>query len=268
MIEREAQAEWPTGLPALLATTPLSGGMICTAVEGRLADGRQVVVKRCPYPADLEAEGLQALAAAGAPVPAVLGVSQRTLVIAHVGGTPDWAGLGRAIATLHRTTGQRYGWARNNQDGRLTQDNSWSDDWPTFFVERRVRAHLTAPELPKALRRRLDRACDGPLAALLPTHPPPSLIHGDLWAGNIIAGRWLVDPAVHYAHRELELAYLDMSGRVPPELLAGYTEQWPLDPGYEHRRPALQLHKLLVHVRHFGAKYLQKVASVLDHYGW
>lgn len=242
--------------------------MICTAVRGRLADGRQVVVKRCPYPADLEAEGLQALAAAGAPVPEVLGAGQRTLVIAHVGGTPDWAGLGRAIATLHRTTGLRYGWARDNQDGRLMQDNGWSDDWPTFFVERRLRAHLAAPELPAALRRRLDRACDGPLPALLPADPPPSLIHGDLWVGNIIDGRWLVDPAVHYADRELELAYLHMSGRVPPELLAGYRDEWPLDPGYEQRRPALQLHKLLVHVRYFGARYLPRVASVLDHYGW
>jgi fructosamine-3-kinase len=80
--------------------------------------------------------------------------------------------------------------------------------------------------------------------------------------------RWLVDPAVHYADRELELAYLHMSGDVPPALLAAYTDDWPLDPGYEQRRPALQLHKLLIHVRHFGAKYLDEVASVLDHYGW
>ena len=267
MIER-ALADWPVGLPALIAATPLSGGMICTAVDGRLADGRRVVVKWCPYPAELEAEGLRALATADVPVPAVLGVGRRALVLAHVGGTPDWAGLGRAIASLHRTTGPRYGWHRDNQDGRLTQHNDWSDDWPTFFVERRIRVHLTAPQLPDALRRRLDDACDGPLPALLPPQPPPSLIHGDLWAGNIIAGRWLVDPAVHYADRELELAYLHWTGRVPPEFLTAYTDQWPLDPGYEHRRPALQLHKLLIHVRHFGAKYVDQVASVLDHYGW
>ena len=83
-----------------------------------------------------------------------------------------------------------------------------------------------------------------------------------------MAGRWLIDPAVCYADRELDLAYLELAGRVPSELLAGYADEWPLDPGYEQRRPVLQLHKLLVHVRHFGAKYVPQVAVVLDRYGW
>jgi fructosamine-3-kinase len=268
MRQLDAQADWPVGLPALATAAPLSGGMICTALDGRLADGRRVVVKRCPYRVDVEAEGLRALAAAGAPVPGVLGVSRRTLVVEHVGGIPDWAALGRAIAAFHRTTAERYGWARNNQDGRLTQDNTWAENWPTFFIERRVRPHLAAPEVPDELRRRLLRACDGPLPALLPAEPPASLTHGDLWAGNIVAGRWLIDPAVCYADRELDLAYLELAGRVPSELLAGYADEWPLDPGYEQRRPVLQLHKLLVHVRHFGAKYVPQVAVVLDRYGW
>ena len=122
--------------------------------------------------------------------------------------------------------------------------------------------------VPEDLRRRLQRACDGPLQALLPVHPPASLTHGDLWAGNIVAGRWLLDPAVCYADRELDLAYLEWSGGVSPALLAAYTAAWPLDPGYQRRRPALQLHKILVHVRHFGARYVPQVAAVLDRYGW
>ncbi len=265
--------DWPPGLPALVSSAPLRGGLVCAVVGGRLADGRDVVVKRCPYPAEVEADGLAALAAAGAPVPAVLAAHGRVLVLDRVGDgtdpTPaDWTRLGRAVARLHRTVGPRYGWHRDNSGGRIAQVNRWCDDWPTFFVEHRVRVHLTDPAVPDGLRRRLERACAGPLPALLPVHPPASLTHGDLWAGNVVDARWLVDPAVAHTDRELELAFLDMSAGLPAEFHAGYRAEWPPDPGYPHRRPALQLHKLLVNLRHFGDRYVPRIEAVLDGYGW
>src|SRR3954451_13817996 len=91
-------AAWPIGLPPSVDSILLKGGMICTTTRERLADGRVVVVKRCPYPAEVEAEGLLALAAAGAPTPAVLGTAGHTLVLEFVDGPPDWTGLGRAMA--------------------------------------------------------------------------------------------------------------------------------------------------------------------------
>ena len=261
--------DWPFGLPPLVSTEPLKGGFICRTTRGRLADGREAVVKRCPYPAEVEADGLRALADAGAPVPAVLGVAGHVLVLERVGGPPDWPALGRAIAALHRTTGDRFGWHRDNFQGMTSQPNGWSDDWPSFYVERRVRAHLADPQVPEPLRRRLERACEGPLPALLPSRPPASLTHGDLWSANVIQGRWLVDPAVSYVDRELELAYMQLSGSLPAELWAAYLEEWPPDPGYERRRPALQLHKFLNNIRHFGPdRYVPRIDAVLDGYGW
>jgi fructosamine-3-kinase len=262
-------AGWPPGLPPLVATESLQGGFICRTTRGRLADGRKVVVKRCPYPAEVEADGLTALGAAGAPVPAVLGVADHVLVLERVGGPPDWPALGRAIAALHRRTGSRFGWHRDNFQGRFVQHNGWTDDWPSFYVERRVRAHLADPRVPEPLRRRLERACAGPLPALLRQHPPASLTHGDLWSANVVEGRWLVDPAVSYADRELELAYMHLSNSLPAELLAAYEEAYPPDPGYEERRPALQLHKFLNNIRHFGPdRYVPRIEAVLDGYGW
>jgi len=237
-------------------------------VRGRLADGRDVVVKRCPYPAEVEADGLWAMAGAGAPVPAVLGVAEHVLVLEHMAGPPDWGGLGSAIARMHRFTGQRYGWHRDNSGGDVTQHNDWCDDWPTFFVERRLRVHLGDPRVPESLRRRLERACDGPLPALLPPQPPASLTHGDLWAGNVVEGRWLIDPAVSFADRELELAFMQMANTLPPVLFNAYHDEWPLDPSYGQRRPALQLHKLLNNVRHFGSRWVPPIEAVLETYGW
>jgi fructosamine-3-kinase len=262
-------ADWPPDLPPLVSTHPLSGGFICSTEEGRLADGRRVVVKRCPYPAEVEADGLRALAAAGAPAPAVLGAAGHVLVMEHVEGPPDWPRLGRAIAAMHRATADGFGWHRDNFAGATVQHNGWCADWPTFYAERRVRAHLAEANLPEPLRRRIERACDGPLRELLRPDPPPSLTHGDLWIANIVQGRWLVDPAVSYADRELELAYMQLTDSLPGELFEAYNDEWPPDPSYPHRRPALQLHKFLNNVRHFGPdRYVPRIQSVLDTYGW
>ena len=154
-----------------------------------------------------------------------------------MGEGADWVALGRAIANLHRRTGDRFGWHRDNFQGMTVQPNRWSDDWPSFYVERRMRPHLADPRVPAPLRRRIDRACDGPLPALLRPRPPALLTHGDLWAANVVEGRWLVDPAVSFADRELELAYMQLSNSLPAELLAAYLEEWPPDPSYEQRPP-------------------------------
>ena len=261
--------DWPLGLAPLTWTHPLKGGFICSTARGQLADGREVVVKRCPYPAEVEADGLRALAAAGVPVPAVLGVADHVLVLEYVVGPPDWPALGRAIAGMHGATGNRFGWHRDNFQGMTLQHNGWSDDWPTFYVERRLRVHLADPKVPASLRRRIERACDGPLPALLRPRPPASLTHGDLWVANVVQGRWLVDPAVSFADRELELAYMQLSNSLPPELFEAYNKEWPPDPSYQQRRPALQLHKFLNNIRHFGpGRYVPRIEAVLDGYGW
>jgi len=91
--------DWPPDLPPLASEEPLGGGYICRAARGRLADGRRVVVKRCPYPAEAEADGLAALAAAGAPVPAVLGAAGPVLVLEcrHFAGKRPFAHEQRLI---------------------------------------------------------------------------------------------------------------------------------------------------------------------------
>jgi fructosamine-3-kinase len=134
------------------------------------------------------------------------------------------------------------------------QHNGWSDHWSSFYVERRVRVHLTDPKVS---------------APLLPSRPPASLTHGDLWAANVVEGRWLVDPAVSLVDRELELACMQLPNSSPPELWEAYVEVWPPDSSYEQRRPALQLHKFLNNIRHFGPdRCVPRIEAVLDTYGW
>jgi fructosamine-3-kinase len=264
------RGEWPTRLPSVVSVRALAGGQVGRTWRATLADGRQVVVKQCPYPAEVEAEGLTTLAAAGVPVPEVFGAEGGTLVMQLVRGEPDWAMLGAAAAAMHRWTGHGYGWYRDNRAGRFLQRNAWADDWPTFFIENRVRPHLADPLVPASIRTRLERACEGPIQARLPERPPSSLTHGDLWRGNIVDGRWVIDPEVSYADRELDLAYMLMSTHhpLPTEFWDAYRSEWPIPPDFEPRRRVLGLHHRLLQVRHFGDSQVAAVDADLTALGW
>lgn len=264
------RAEWPVGMATVLSAVRLDGGWIGRTWRATLADGRVVVAKVCPYPAEVEADGLAALAEAGVPVPEVLGVAGATLVLQFVEGPADWSGLGTAVARMHRRTDRRYGWHRDNRAGRFVQPNSWADDWPTFFVSNRIRPHLVDPSVPASFRARLERACEGPIQARLPERPPASLTHGDLWRGNVVAGGWLIDPEVSYADRELDLANMRSSSErpFPAEFWDAYQREWPIPRGFESRRRVLGLHHRLLQVRHFGASRLVTLDADLVALGW
>lgn len=259
----------PERLGAVRSSTPMGGG----GWEGSglwralLSDGRDVVIKAGPTDATSEAEGLDALRAAGAPTPEVLAVDERVLVLEHVSGTGDPAELGQTLAGVHAQTAPTFGWHRDNAIGPLAQRNTPTEDWPTFLAEHRIGPHLDV--LPPPLATRLRAVMDhGLLRELLDHGPTPSLVHGDLWSGNVLGWRWLIDPAVHHADREVDLAMLELFGGLHPGFLAGYTEVAPLPDGADQRRLAYQLVPLLVHVRLFGASYLAGIRTRLDALGW
>ena len=89
---------------------------------------------------------------------------------------------------------------------------------------------------------------------MLPDNPAVSLTHGDLWRGNVVDGRWVIDPEVSFADRELDLACMRMSEEhpLPTEFWAAYQQAWPIPPDFETRRRVLGLHHRLLQVRHFG----------------
>lgn len=263
-------ADWPAGLPGVRSAARLTGGWIGRTWRAELTDGRDVVVKQCPYPAEVEADGFAALAAAGVAVPDVLGVAGSTLVMRFVHGTADWAAVGSAIAGMHRTTGPRFGWHRDNRAGRFPQPNPWTDDWPTFFIENRIRPHLPDPALPATFRRRLERACEGAIHSMLPSNPVASLTHGDLWRGNVVDGRWVIDPEVSFADRGLDLACMLMSEQhpLPVDFWAAYQRAWPIPADFETRRRVLGLHHRLLQVRHFGDPQLTALHEDLTALGW
>ena len=111
--------DWPPGLAPLASTQPLKGGFICSTIRGPAwPTGGRWWSSAAPTRPRWRRDGLAALAAAGAPVPAVLGAAGHVLVLERVGGPPDWPGLGRAVARgCTAPTGDRFGWHRDNFQG-------------------------------------------------------------------------------------------------------------------------------------------------------
>jgi protein-ribulosamine 3-kinase len=179
------------------------------------------------------------------------------------------AALGRALAQLHAHTAPRFGWHRDNTIGTTPQRNDWHDDWAAFFRDMRL-----APQFELAARNghggKLAKGGERLLAnvdALLRGHSPaPSLLHGDLWAGN--AGRLangapvIFDPSTYFGDREADLAMTELFGGFAPEFYAAYAEAVPLPPGHEARRTLYNLYHVLNHLNLFGAAYLKRAEGM------
>ena len=221
-----------------------------------------------------EANGLRWLAeAAAVPVPEVLAVGPEALVISMIPpgpATPEAAfGFGTDLARLHAAGADGFGAPWPGFIASLPLDNTpGAADWPHWYAQRRLLPFLTRAVDAGALwsqEARLVEEVVDRIGSLAGPAEPPSRIHGDCWAGNVLwsGGRgWLIDPAAHGGHRETDLAMLALFGAPGLDrILAGYNDTVPLAAGWRSRIPLHQLHPLLVHACLFGASYREEVRS-------
>ena len=248
-------------------TSPLPGGGLSRVSLVTLDNGRKMVVKRGPL---VETEGrmLAALALLQAPVPAVLHLEKGLLCLEYLQVIAEsrqgWRDLGTALARLHSHDGAGYGWQEDYAFGDVEIANATAADWPEFWAERRLRAHLTS--LPADLAARIESVA-ARLPDILPARPRAAPLHGDLWSGNLLFtenGPYVVDPACYHGHCEVDLAMLTLFGEPDDAFWRCYGA---LEPGAEERRPIYQLWPALVHLRLFGESYRPMVSGLLDDIG-
>lgn len=262
---------------------PLSGGCVASVWKAVMADGETFAVKAGAPGSGLEVEGwmLDYLAARSSlPVPRVIAVSDRLLAMSWIEGGDAIDANAEVhaadhLASLHGVTAPAFGLERDTPIGGLTQPNGGMTSWRTFFRDRRLipmaRAALDAGQLPAALMGRIETLAER-LDLWIDDTVRPSLIHGDMWGGNVLVrqGRiaGFVDPAIYYADAEIELAFATLFGTFGDAFFARYRDHRPLRPGFfEGRRDLYNLYPLLVHVRLFGGTYLRPMAAILGRLG-
>ncbi len=267
----------------LKTVTPMTGGMISQVLRVDLADGSTLVAKAGgEHDLRIEAYMLRYLRAhSPLPAPAVLHASQDLLLMDYIEGESQWDSaslrhLGELLARCHRVTANEYGLERDTLTGPIHQPNTPDASWIAFFRERRLR-YMTglaweSGNLPRELELRLGRMAEA-LDGLLIEPAQPALIHGDMWRTNVLVcdGRvtGVIDPALYYAHNEMELAYMTLFDGVGRDFFSAYQAHIPSDSDfYTTRRHIYNLYPLLVHLIIFGDKYLPPLHEALARFGF
>ncbi|MEA4910148.1 MAG: fructosamine kinase family protein [Anaerolineaceae bacterium] len=269
---------------------PVGGGCIHNAMQVTTPRERYFLKYHPharPHTFTSEKRGLELLAvthtvrvpqvlAAGDPSDGMPGfILQEWLAPSGASHTLDQGVLGEQLAALHRAgQAEAYGLDQDNYIGSNPQANDWSDDWVCFFCDRRLRPQMVLAEragrMPSLRRQRLERLMERLAHWLDGVKRRPSLLHGDLWAGNVMTGPGggpaLIDPAVYYGDREAELAYTSLFGGFRSRFYQAYQAAWPLEPDFEERRDLYNLYHLVNHLNLFGEGYGGEVDAVLQRY--
>jgi len=268
---------------------PVYGGDINHAARFAVNGTRYFVKWSREAPASMfpaEADGLRRLSEAGEiRIPAVIALGEAegacpaylALEWIETDGSATDATMedfGARLAALHRHTTSQHGLERDNFIGLLPQRNTPDPAWSAFYRDQRIRPQMEMARqrglLPKRREDLLTRLIERLPDLLDDTAIQPALLHGDLWGGNYLVDDQgeavLIDPAVYYGHREMDLAMTALFGGFSRRFYEAYAATYPLDPGYEDRQPLYQLYYILAHLNLFGESYGGRVDSLAARY--
>lgn len=181
-----------------------------------------------------------------------------------------WEDFGFKLAKLHKHSNTYFGFAEDNFIGTLPQINSRSSSWSEFFIHNRLeplvrsaanRILIDAPHL-KKFTEYLKIA-----ESVFPVESP-ALLHGDLWTGNLLRNDQgepvLIDPAVYYGHREMDLAMTFFVGNFPEPFYSAYVQEFPLAEDWRYRMDFGLMYYQLVHLHLYGHSYLNQIYANLN----
>lgn len=250
------------------SSDPISTG-IFNAYQVTLANGKMVFIKYQNNSNDLlikEARELTLLSQF-IKTPAVLISTQYCLILEWIESSYNphtQSQLGEQLANLHQQKSTYFGFEFDNKIGDTFQPNAADKkitNWAEFYWQYRLlfqidlankNSHLNSADY------RLLRSLEAKLPDLLDFKITPSLLHGDLWSGNYISNQhdtYFIDTACYYGHREIDFALSFMFGGFSAEFYSSYQAHYPLDSGFEQRKPLYMLYHYLNHLNIFGSSY-------------
>ncbi|WP_203648295.1 fructosamine kinase family protein [Secundilactobacillus yichangensis] len=274
--------KWLKQLPikAITNVTPVSGGDINQAYRLETASKTYFLLVQPNREQTFyqhEIEGLKLLSQA-ALVPEVIASGQINgdayLILSWLeAGTGSQYDLGKLVANVHQIHNDRFGF-EHNVDGKLPKINTWQDNWGNFYVHQRLEVLAKrASEHGLWNQKRQDhlqRLCQIILDYYQTHETVPSLLHGDLWFGNVMftadGKPALIDPDVLYGDREFDLAMTTVFGGFDDQFYQGYNDTYPIQPGFQDRLPWYQLYYLMAHLNLFGESYGGSVDRILSNY--
>jgi len=214
------------------------------------------------------------------PVPELMAATPEILLMSFIerrGGLDEAAQKDAAvhIAKLHELSSESFGFPFDTLYGPADQPNPRTTSWVEFFRDQRLlqmaRVTAAAGRISGRMLGRIE-AFAGKLDDLISEPVAPSLLHGDLWQGNVIVNEGRVaaflDPAIYFGHAEMDLAFSTLFGTMTEPFFEVYNSYRTIEPDFfEVRKEIYNLWPLLGHVLFFGESYLGQVEAVLRRHG-
>ena len=259
----------------------LPGGSINRVYLLKTSEGPRVIKINDPHKFPgmfaAEKEGLQELRKAKAiDGPEVLGVGENKeaawLLLEYKEQVPQksnfWNSFAEGLSALHRNSAESFGFHSDNYIGSLPQYNNHETSAVDFYINQRLEPQFRMAAEKGFSFDKLNVFYKN-ISEEIPAEPP-SLLHGDLWSGNYIINEHglpcLIDPAVCYGPREMDLGMMKLFGGFSETVFSEYKKHFPLTTGFEQRVPIWQLYYLLVHLNIFGKSYLASVKNILSRF--
>jgi len=205
--------------------------------------------------------------------PKVLGFSENCLLLEWMEtchNNNHQAEMGKVLANLHKRTNKYFGFDYDNTIGEMPQYNAVNQSitsWSYFFWEYRLSFQIKYALQNKLISHNEYKKLlliKSKIENLLDNSIKPSLLHGDLWSGNVIIGKnspIFIDTSCYYGHSEADLALTYMFGGFNNDFYKSYEVYNPLESGSEHRKPIYMLYHYLNHLNIFGHSYHTGVLS-------
>lgn len=178
--------------------------------------------------------------------------------------------LADKLHAMHSQHGTAFGWHRNNYIGQSPQVNTQCNNWLEFFLNHRIMYQLELAfqngylDKTHSLGERLPDA----VTEILRHHQPkPSLLHGDLWYGNLgfdpHGTPIIFDPAVYFGDFETDLAMTALFGGLPNSFYSMYQNLHPMADDWKLRESVYNLYHILNHLNIFGRGYLSHAKNLM-----
>lgn len=264
----------------IVSIAPLSAANNAQIYRLGIDSGTTLVAKVAENDLEIEAWMLDYLRTkTNLPVPRVHYSNDHVMVMDYVAaqdtiGEAAQMHAAELLAEMHKITGPHYGFERDTHVWALPQPNPPTPDWIYFYGEHRLMAMakpaLAESKIDMKMMKQIEKLCTK-LSGYLKNPAPPSLIHGDVWSGNVLADHKKIvaflDPAIYFADPEIELAYIRQFNSLQGPFFSRYHDINPIRPGFfEERADIYALYPLLIHARLFGASYARKAQKILDRF--
>ena len=212
-------------------------------------------------------------------VPRVYDVSPEHLLMEYIevsslGHIAKQQAAAKVLSTLHSVSNDErmYGYYYDTTIGPFVQKNEQTQyNWALFLGQMRIlpmaRICYDKRYINKKLLQSIELLCRDIYRRIDMSKITPSLLHGDLWSGNILFnmnGATLIDPALYFGDREMDLAYILMFDTFDKTFFKAYSKIHPLSEDfYTLKAPLYQVYPLLVHVALYGGGYINQLKELL-----